>query len=113
MVQAVESVRIFHEGLFWRCSYTAASTEYSLWDLWICKSCHFADLYANFDTHKKQHHKWLFFPSARQPPPKLCQAALLFPFPVNDPVRSLVEPRGLQTEVYEHNSAIGWYDFLL
>ncbi|XP_036947329.1 transmembrane protein 182-like [Acanthopagrus latus] len=81
--EAVESVRIFHEGLFWRCSYTAASTEYSLWDLWI----------------------------SRQPPPKLCQAALLFPFPVNDPVRSLVEPRGLQTEVYEHNSAIVYRTF--
>ncbi|XP_028255183.1 transmembrane protein 182-like isoform X2 [Parambassis ranga] len=47
-------VRIFHEGLFWRCSFLAASHEYSVWDLWIVK----------------------------QPLSKLCQAAFLFPFPV-------------------------------
>lgn len=53
------------------------------------------------------------FPPATQPPPKLCQAALLFPFPVNDPVRLFAEPRGLPTGPYEHSSAIGWYYFLL
>ncbi|CAN9498326.1 unnamed protein product [Ophioblennius macclurei] len=45
----------FHEGLFWRCSFTATSRQYSVWDLWI----------------------------TNQPPSKLCQAAFLFPFPFN------------------------------
>uniref|UniRef100_A0A3Q2Z5D8 Transmembrane protein 182 n=1 Tax=Hippocampus comes TaxID=109280 RepID=A0A3Q2Z5D8_HIPCM len=26
---------LFHEGLFWRCSFPARSQKYSLWDLWI------------------------------------------------------------------------------
>lgn len=43
-LQDPDGVRIFHEGLFWRCSFAALSSDYSVWDLWICKKCHFADL---------------------------------------------------------------------
>lgn len=78
-----DDVRIFHEGLFWRCSFTALSREYSTWDLWI----------------------------SNQPPAKLCKAAFLFPFPVNEPVRSWPEPHGLPTEPYEHHSAIVFRTF--
>uniref|UniRef100_A0A3Q1JZE3 Transmembrane protein 182 n=1 Tax=Anabas testudineus TaxID=64144 RepID=A0A3Q1JZE3_ANATE len=51
--EAVDDIRIFHEGLFWRCSFMAGSPESSLWDLWITS----------------------------QPSPKICQAAFLFPVP--------------------------------
>lgn len=40
--QAVDGVKIFHEGLFWRCSFVAVSNEYSAWDLWMCKKLCFA-----------------------------------------------------------------------
>ncbi|XP_026157505.1 transmembrane protein 182-like isoform X3 [Mastacembelus armatus] len=76
---AVKDVRIFHEGLFWRCSFTATSHENSMWDLWISK----------------------------QPLSKVCQAAFLFPFPLNKPLQPWVEPHSLPTEPYEHQSAIG------
>uniref|UniRef100_A0A4W6D867 Transmembrane protein 182 n=1 Tax=Lates calcarifer TaxID=8187 RepID=A0A4W6D867_LATCA len=33
--QALDSVRIFHEGLFWRCSFMVTFHDYSIWDLWI------------------------------------------------------------------------------
>ncbi|XP_044044565.1 transmembrane protein 182-like [Siniperca chuatsi] len=81
--EAIDGVRIFHEGLFWRCSFMALSNEYSIWDLWI----------------------------TNQPPSKVCQAAFLFPFPVNEPMRSWVEPHGLPTEPYEHHSAIVFRTF--
>ncbi|KAK2857076.1 hypothetical protein Q5P01_005811 [Channa striata] len=55
--QAAGDVRIFHEGLFWRCSFMAVSHEYSIWDLWISK----------------------------QPSSTVCQTAFLFPFPLNEP----------------------------
>lgn len=48
------------------------------------------------------------FPSANQPPSEVCQAAFLFPFPVNEPTRSWLEPRSLPTDPFEHPSAIGW-----
>eukprot|EP00064_Thunnus_orientalis_P009434 superscaffoldBa00001198_g9458 len=32
---AKAGVRMFHEGLFWRCSFEALSHEYSMWDIWI------------------------------------------------------------------------------
>ncbi|KAM9333966.1 transmembrane protein 182-like [Symphorus nematophorus] len=81
--QALDGVRIFHEGLFWRCSFVAASNEFSVWDLWI----------------------------SNQPPSELCQAAFLFPFPVNEPMGSRMELRGLPTEPYEHHSAIVFRTF--
>ncbi|XP_076579099.1 transmembrane protein 182-like [Chaetodon auriga] len=81
--KAADDVRIFHEGLFWRCSFMDLSHDYSVWDLWI----------------------------SNQPPSKLCQAAFLFPFPVNEPMRSWVEPHGLPTEPYEHHSAIVFRTF--
>ncbi|XP_057686557.1 transmembrane protein 182-like [Corythoichthys intestinalis] len=46
---------LFHEGLFWRCSFPATSPKYSILDLW-------------FSPHVK-----------------VCQAAFLFPFPVKYP----------------------------
>lgn len=76
-----DDVRVFHEGLFWRCSYKAVSHEHSVWDFWI----------------------------SNQPPSKECQAAFLFPFPVNVPKQ--VEPRGFPTEPYEHQSAIVFRTF--
>lgn len=48
-----QPVKIFHEGLFWRCSFLAASHEYSVWDLWIGEDLHCALLTATqtfFDT---------------------------------------------------------------
>uniref|UniRef100_A0A4W6D7U5 Transmembrane protein 182 n=1 Tax=Lates calcarifer TaxID=8187 RepID=A0A4W6D7U5_LATCA len=81
--QALDSVRIFHEGLFWRCSFMVTFHDYSIWDLWIFN----------------------------QPSSKVCQAAFLFPFPVNDPVGSWVEPHGLPREPYEHHSAIVFRTF--
>ncbi|XP_070786938.1 transmembrane protein 182-like [Enoplosus armatus] len=81
--EASDGARIFHEGLFWRCSFMAPSSESSMWDLWILN----------------------------QPPSKVCQAAFLFPFPVNEPMRSQVEPHGLPTEPYEHHSAIVFRTF--
>ncbi|XP_026157503.1 transmembrane protein 182-like isoform X2 [Mastacembelus armatus] len=80
---AVKDVRIFHEGLFWRCSFTATSHENSMWDLWISK----------------------------QPLSKVCQAAFLFPFPLNKPLQPWVEPHSLPTEPYEHQSAIVFRTF--
>ncbi|XP_070711746.1 transmembrane protein 182-like [Pempheris klunzingeri] len=82
-VEVTAGVRIFHEGLFWRCSFPAASYEHSVWDLWILN----------------------------QPPSKVCQAAFLFPFPVNEPMRSWAEPHGFPTEPYEHHSAIVFRTF--
>ncbi|XP_051283508.1 transmembrane protein 182 [Dicentrarchus labrax] len=81
--KALEGVRVFHEGLFWRCSVMDVSNEYSIWDLWI----------------------------SNQPPSKVCQPAFLFPFPVNEPMRTWVEPSGLPTEPYEHHSAIVFRTF--
>ncbi|XP_038577411.1 transmembrane protein 182-like [Micropterus salmoides] len=81
--KAIHGVKIFHEGLFWRCSFLTLSNEYSIWDLWI----------------------------SNQPPSKVCQAAFLFPFPVNEPIGSWVEPHGLPTEPYEHHSAIVFRTF--
>ncbi|XP_039998360.1 transmembrane protein 182-like [Xiphias gladius] len=81
--RAVDGVRIFHEGLFWRCSFMVTSEEYSTWDLWI----------------------------SIQPSSKVCQTAFLFPFPVNEPVTPLVEPHSLPREPYEHHSAIVFRTF--
>ncbi|XP_020489863.2 transmembrane protein 182 [Labrus bergylta] len=55
--EALGGVRIFHEGLFWRCSFMAESEDFSTWDLWI----------------------------SNQPSSRLCKAAFLFPFPVYEP----------------------------
>ncbi|XP_074521096.1 transmembrane protein 182-like [Halichoeres trimaculatus] len=52
--EASDGVRVFHEGLFWRCSFTAHSQDFSFWDAWF----------------------------SNQLSSKLCQAAFLFPFPV-------------------------------
>uniref|UniRef100_A0A3Q3ENR8 Transmembrane protein 182 n=1 Tax=Labrus bergylta TaxID=56723 RepID=A0A3Q3ENR8_9LABR len=52
--EALGGVRIFHEGLFWRCSFMAESEDFSTWDLWI----------------------------SNQPSSRLCKAAFLFPFPI-------------------------------
>ncbi|XP_069554337.1 transmembrane protein 182-like [Brachyistius frenatus] len=82
-MKTVDSVRIFHEGLFWRCSFMAVSHEYSIWDLWI----------------------------SNQPLSKVCQAAFLFPFPVYEPVHLWVESHSLPTEPYEHHSAIVFRTF--
>lgn len=79
--KSVDSVRIFHEGLFWRCSFTAVSQQQSIWDLWI----------------------------SNQPQSKICQAAFLFPFPFNEPVWA--EPHRLPTEPYEPHSAIVFRTF--
>ncbi|XP_034410484.1 transmembrane protein 182-like [Cyclopterus lumpus] len=57
-------VRVFHEGLFWRCSFMAASDHQSVWDLWI----------------------------SNPPQYKVCQAAFLFPFPVSGTRGSPAEP---------------------
>ncbi|XP_037617721.1 transmembrane protein 182-like [Sebastes umbrosus] len=62
--KSTKAVRIFHEGLFWRCSFTAVSQQLSMWDLWI----------------------------SNQPSSKVCQAAFLFPFPVYEPHGFLTEP---------------------
>ncbi|XP_030607223.1 transmembrane protein 182-like [Archocentrus centrarchus] len=70
-------VTIFHEGLFWRCSYITFSHDYSIWDLWI----------------------------SNQPLPKVCQAAFLFPFPSNKPVEQWEELRSFPIEPYDRNSA--------
>uniref|UniRef100_A0A8D0AUW3 Transmembrane protein 182 n=1 Tax=Sander lucioperca TaxID=283035 RepID=A0A8D0AUW3_SANLU len=51
--QVIDGVRIFHEGLFWRCSFMAVSNEHSIWDILI----------------------------PNQPPSKVCHTAFLFPFP--------------------------------
>ncbi|XP_071320661.1 transmembrane protein 182-like [Trachinotus anak] len=80
---AVNSVRIFHEGLFWRCSFMVTSHEYSTWDLWILN----------------------------QPPSKVCQPAFLFPFPVNGPLRPWAEQHSLPPEPYEPHSAIVFRTF--
>ncbi|XP_034533748.1 transmembrane protein 182-like [Notolabrus celidotus] len=79
--KAPDWVRVFHEGLFWRCSFSTPSEDFSTWDLWI----------------------------SNQPSSKLCQAAFLFPFPVYEP--SWAEPHGLPSEAYEHSSAIVFRTF--
>uniref|UniRef100_A0A665TBW0 Transmembrane protein 182 n=1 Tax=Echeneis naucrates TaxID=173247 RepID=A0A665TBW0_ECHNA len=57
------SVRIFHEGLFWRCSFTV--------DMHFWKQNGFLKMFLlNFS------------PSVTQPSSRLCQTAFLFPFPV-------------------------------
>ncbi|XP_035006387.2 transmembrane protein 182 [Hippoglossus stenolepis] len=76
-----DEMRIFHEGLFWRCSFVVTSHEFSVWDLWI----------------------------SNQPSAKICQAAFLFPFPVNEPMRSQMDT--LPPEPYEHHSAIVFRTF--
>ncbi|KAK2917426.1 transmembrane protein 182-like [Channa argus] len=76
-------VRVFHEGLFWRCSFMAVSHEYSIWDLWISK----------------------------QPSSTVCQAAFLFPFPLNEPRQPWLEMQSLATEPYEPHSAIVFRTF--
>ncbi|KAL7369493.1 hypothetical protein ABVT39_000443 [Epinephelus coioides] len=81
--KAVDGVRIFHEGLFWRCSFTAVSDEHSIWDLWI----------------------------SNQPPSKVCHTAFLFPFPVYEPMQSRGEPHGFHANPYEHHSAIVFRTF--
>ncbi|KAM3857091.1 transmembrane protein 182-like [Diretmus argenteus] len=53
-------VRVFHEGLFWRCSFRANSDDYSVWDVWMLSD---------------------------QPSLKVCQPAFLFPFPVYEPIQ--------------------------
>lgn len=80
-LKTVDNVRMFHEGLFWRCSFQAVSSDFSIWDLWI----------------------------SNQPLSKVCQAAFLFPFPVNEPVQ--VEVQGVPSEPYEHPSAIVFRTF--
>ncbi|XP_061919021.1 transmembrane protein 182-like [Entelurus aequoreus] len=59
-----EVVRIFHEGLFLRCSLPASSPEYSLLDLWLLSPPHV----------------------------KVCHAAFLFPFPARGPFWSGESP---------------------
>ncbi|KAM6892865.1 transmembrane protein 182-like [Lycodopsis pacificus] len=59
-----DGVRIFHEGLFWRCSFVAVSDQHSMWDLWI----------------------------SHQPASEVCRAAFLFPFPASGPHGSPTEP---------------------
>ncbi|KAM7375313.1 hypothetical protein PAMA_014422 [Pampus argenteus] len=81
--KVVDSVQIFHEGLFWRCSFMVRSHEYSLLDLWI----------------------------SNQSPSKVCQAAFLFPFPVNEPLQPWAESHSLPAEPYEHHSAIVFRTF--
>ncbi|KAM9820836.1 transmembrane protein 182-like [Neosynchiropus ocellatus] len=54
--QGLTSVRVFHEGLFWRCSYSSVSPHLSVWDLWMMNP----------------------------PPLTSCQAAFLFPFPLGE-----------------------------
>ncbi|XP_051913122.1 transmembrane protein 182-like [Hippocampus zosterae] len=73
---------LFHEGLFWRCSFPATSPKYSLWDLWILKAPHI----------------------------KVCQAAFLFPFPANNPFW-VQSPDSPAAEPYEHHSAIVFRTF--
>ncbi|KAG7236208.1 hypothetical protein INR49_001326 [Caranx melampygus] len=85
---AVNSMRVFHQGLFWRCSFTVTSHEFSSWDLWIRENCHL-----------------------NQPQSKVCQAAFLFPFPVEVPVRPWAELHSLPQEPYEHHSAIVFRTF--
>ncbi|KAM9327724.1 transmembrane protein 182-like [Pholidichthys leucotaenia] len=82
-IKAVDGVRIFHEGLFWRCFFRADSDEYSIWDLWI--------------SHKSLS--------------KVCEAAFLFPFPLNHPVQLWVESHNLPVEPYERQSAVVFRTF--
>ncbi|XP_041638193.1 transmembrane protein 182-like [Cheilinus undulatus] len=79
--KASDGVRIFHEGLFWRCSFSADAEDFSMFDFWI----------------------------SNQPASKLCQAAFLFPFPVYE--ASWAASHGLPTEPYEHHSAIVFRTF--
>ncbi|XP_058478650.1 transmembrane protein 182-like [Solea solea] len=81
--EALDEVTMFHEGLFWRCSFTASSLQYATWGLLI----------------------------SNQPSSKICQAAFLFPFPVNEPARDLVEWHSFPKEPYEHPSAIVFRTF--
>lgn len=76
-VKNSQGVTIFHEGLFWRCSYTAFSHDYSIWDLWI----------------------------SNQPLPKVCEVAFLFPFPANKPVELWDEPHKFPGQPVERNAA--------
>ncbi|KAM4559930.1 transmembrane protein 182-like isoform 2-T2 [Odontesthes bonariensis] len=80
-IKRVNDVKIFHEGLFWRCSFVAASDDYSIWDIWI----------------------------SNQPLSKVCHAAFLFPFPVHEPVWGKAESS--PSEPYEHPSAIVFRTF--
>ncbi|XP_035489201.1 transmembrane protein 182-like isoform X2 [Scophthalmus maximus] len=80
---AGDGVRLFHQGLFWRCSFAVTSHEYSTWDLWI----------------------------SNQPSSKICQAAFLFPFPVHEPARTRADTHRLPEELFEHHSAIVFRTF--
>ncbi|KAM6893482.1 transmembrane protein 182-like [Xenentodon cancila] len=80
-VKSEDDVRIFHQGLFWHCSFMASSADYSIWDLWI----------------------------SNPPLLKVCRAAFLFPFPIKEPL--WVEPDGLPSEPYERPSAIVFRTF--
>ncbi|XP_061546772.1 transmembrane protein 182-like [Phyllopteryx taeniolatus] len=72
---------LFHEGLFWRCSFPATSPKYALWDVWILKGPHV----------------------------KVCQPAFLFPFPAKDPF--WVNSRDSPAEPYEYHTAIVFRTF--
>ncbi|XP_032412767.1 transmembrane protein 182-like [Xiphophorus hellerii] len=52
-----DGVTMFHQGLFWRCVFTAASSDFSILDFWI----------------------------TGRPESKTCQPAFLFPFPAPHP----------------------------
>ncbi|MEQ2278552.1 hypothetical protein AMECASPLE_000108 [Ameca splendens] len=80
-LQTEDSVRIFHEGLFWRCFFMAGTSDFSIWDLWI----------------------------TNRPLSKICQPAFLFPFPVNHPAWTKI--KGFPPEPYEHPSAIVFRTF--
>ncbi|XP_054915105.1 transmembrane protein 182-like isoform X1 [Poeciliopsis prolifica] len=55
--QPEDGVTMFHQGLFWRCFFTAASSDFSILDFWIMG----------------------------RPESKICQPAFLFPFPAPHP----------------------------
>ncbi|KAM4711113.1 LOW QUALITY PROTEIN: transmembrane protein 182-like [Anableps anableps] len=76
-----DGVRMFHQGLFWRCFFTAAASDFSIRDLWI----------------------------TNQPVSKICQAAFLFPFPAHPP--AWAERSGFPSEPYQRPSAIVFRTF--
>uniref|UniRef100_A0A3B3YMY8 Transmembrane protein 182 n=1 Tax=Poecilia mexicana TaxID=48701 RepID=A0A3B3YMY8_9TELE len=57
LCQPEDGVTMFHQGLFWRCFFTAASSDFSVLDFWITS----------------------------RPESKTCQPAFLFPFPAPHP----------------------------
>lgn len=77
-------VRVFHEGLFWRCSFTAASDQYSILDLWICERFTAMRL---LKTHLvMQHHNSIL------PPPPPLQIIRLHPRCAGSPSSSRFQP---------------------